>query len=142
MLAQRQSETEVELKLRRALHALGLRYRLHQRLIPGSTRTVDVVFPTARVAVDIRGCFWHACPEHGTRPRANADWWSSKLDRNRRRDEEAVRLLEELGWHVVVVWEHDDSREAAGKLQRMVRRRTALSTPTTRQSRPAVGIRK
>jgi DNA mismatch endonuclease (patch repair protein) len=135
MLAQRRSGTRVELELRRALHTLGLRYRLHQRLLPGSTRTVDIVFPSARIAVDVRGCFWHACPEHGTSPRANAKWWSSKLARNRRRDAETVRLLQELGWSVVVVWEHDDPRGAAGKIAEMVRRSNTLAEPATVEDR-------
>ena len=85
---------------------------------------MDIVFPSAKVAVDVRGCFWHACPIHGTWPRSNADWWATKLQGNRERDTDTVRRLLGEGWVVVVVWEHDDIQAQADIVEKLVRSRT------------------
>jgi len=77
------------------------------------------------VAVEVRGCFWHACPQHGTSPQANAEWWREKLTGNRARDERAAGLLADAGWTLVVVWEHEDPDEAADKVAAAVRERTS-----------------
>ncbi|MBI1356118.1 MAG: DNA mismatch endonuclease Vsr [Acidobacteria bacterium] len=116
----RQRNTSAEQRLRRALHALGLRYRIHVHLICGSRTTVDVVFRSARVAVFVDGCFWHSCPVHGSRPKANADWWTAKLDENRKRDVTVGRELTSRGWHVERIWEHEDPREAAVRIKNIV----------------------
>ncbi len=68
---------------------------------------------------------WHACPEHGTKPKANADWWSAKLQRNIDRDAAVRRELEAAGWSVVQVWEHEDPRVAADAVAKLVHRRSA-----------------
>lgn len=109
-------DTAPELSIRRELFRRGLRYRLHRRLLPASRREIDIVFPRQRVAVDVRGCFWHACPEHATWPANNAEWWRDKLMSNRTRDAETVKKLQELGWRVIVVWEHDEITEAADRI--------------------------
>src|SRR5579871_1868294 len=90
MQANRSKNTGPELALRRALHALGLRYRVCARPIPEVRRTADIVFRTARVAVEVRGCFWHGCPVHYREPVANNSYWTDKLQRNRRRDEQTA----------------------------------------------------
>lgn len=123
MQAQRTRDTKPETLLRQALYRRGLRYRLHQRPLPGLRRTVDVIFGPAQVAVEVRGCFWHACEVHGTWPKANGDWWSSKLLSNRRRDEELAAALAQAGWVLVVVWEHDDPERAADVIVRIVAER-------------------
>lgn len=64
-----------------------------------------MVFPRAKVAVFVDGCFWHGCPEHHTVAKKNADFWAAKVIRNKERDEETTRLLGDLGWTVVRVWE-------------------------------------
>jgi len=79
------------------------------------------VFPRAKVAVFVDGCFWHACPEHGTAPAANADWWAAKLARNVERDAETNRRLIKAGWSVVRVWEHEDSTVASSRVARAAR---------------------
>lgn len=101
----RNTDTEPELALRKSLHALGLRFRLHRRLAPGCTP--DVVLPRYHVAVFVDGDFWHGCPQHGRRmfTGPNADRWIQKLARTRERDERASRTAEQLGWRVVRVWE-------------------------------------
>lgn len=108
MSAQRREGTEPELAFRRALHALGLRYRLHKAPLPGLRRKADIVFGPARVAVFVDGCFWHGCPEHGRRAHhVNAWYWPEKIARNRERDQETGELLSGAGWLVVRVWEHE-----------------------------------
>jgi len=117
MKSQREFDTKPEMDLRKQIHALGLRYRLHQRIVPGTTRRVDIVFRSLRLAVDVRGCFWHQCPLHATRPKANADWWREKVASNVRRDLDTERRLADAGWTVLVFWEHDDVQAAALTIQ-------------------------
>lgn len=116
MVAQPRTDTAPELALRRELHRRGLRYRLHRRPEPALRRTADLVFGPAKTIVDVRGCFWHSCPEHGSSPKANSLWWREKLARTRARDDETERLLRDAGWEVLIVWEHDDPAEAAARI--------------------------
>jgi DNA mismatch endonuclease (patch repair protein) len=80
-----------------------------------------MVFPKARVAVFVDGCFWHGCPDHGVEPRVNSEYWSSKIARNVARDEETTAALRAAGWSVVRVWEHEDPPSAAVQVQAVVR---------------------
>lgn len=108
MRANRRADTQPELVLRRALHARGYRFRKDYRLdLDGGRVRPDVAFTRARVAVFVDGCFWHACPEHGTRPASNAWYWAPKLARNVERDRTADALLAKAGWTVVRIWEHE-----------------------------------
>lgn len=100
----RQKDSGAELALRSALHAEGLRFRLHRRI---ERVTVDIVFPSPEVAVFVDGCFWHGCPKHATYPKTNADYWLPKLAENRRRDKRQTQRLRRAGWTVIRVWEHD-----------------------------------
>lgn len=109
----RQRGTDVEIELRRALHALGLRYRLQVPLSRKPRRVADIVFIGARVAVFVDGCFWHGCPLHATWPKENAGFWRDKIEANRTRDADTTRRLRELGWEVIRVWSHEDPVEAA-----------------------------
>lgn len=118
-----------ELRLRRALHAVGLRYRVHARPLPELNRRADVLFPRERVAVFVDGCFWHGCPEHGQRVhRTNGWYWPNKIERNRERDHDTDRRLVEAGWLVERVWEHTDSIEAASRIANVVWSRRSNST--------------
>lgn len=119
--------TEPERRLRRALTSRGLRYRLHRALLDDKRRTTDIAFIGAKVAVDVRGCFWHGCPEHCRRGSANAEWWEAKLAANIARDKDTERRLVEAGWLVIVIWEHDDPDEAAERVKTAVEARK----PTT-----------
>jgi len=99
-----QRNTKPELVLRRALHARGLRYRLHDRKLPGSP---DLVFPKFKAVVFVHGCFWHAhenC-KYATVPSSRREFWTTKLATNRARDERCRQALEQGGWRVLVVWE-------------------------------------
>jgi DNA mismatch endonuclease (patch repair protein) len=86
MQATRGRDTAPELALRRELHRRGLRYRVDMPVIPGLRRRADVVFPRARVAVFVDGCFWHGCPQHATFAKSNAAFWAAKIAANKARD--------------------------------------------------------
>ncbi|MFC4869685.1 very short patch repair endonuclease [Streptomonospora arabica] len=116
-------DTKPEVALRRAVHAMGLRYRVSARPLPNTRRTADMVFTRAKVAVFLDGCFWHGCPEHHTVAATNAGFWAEKVRRTRDRDEETDRLLSEAGWVPVRVWEHEDPREAAERVAEQVKAR-------------------
>ncbi|MBP2340491.1 DNA mismatch endonuclease (patch repair protein) [Saccharothrix coeruleofusca] len=123
MQANRSRDTKPELRLRRALHAMGLRYRVCARPLPEVRRTVDIVFPRVKIAVEVRGCFWHGCPEHYRAPSANGTYWAEKVQRNMRRDADTASRLAEAGWTLTVVWEHEDLDAAAQSIAQQVRTR-------------------
>ncbi|GAA0234459.1 very short patch repair endonuclease [Saccharothrix mutabilis subsp. mutabilis] len=126
MQANKSRDTKPEVGLRKALHALGLRYRVCARPLPEVRRTVDVLFRPAKVAVELRGCFWHGCPEHYRAPKANDQYWSEKVRRNVARDEETERVLAAAGWVLEVVWEHEDLQKAALRVAATVTERRGL----------------
>jgi DNA mismatch endonuclease (patch repair protein) len=103
MRAVRQRNTDPERRLRTALHALGYRYRLHDRRLPGRP---DIVFPGRRAVIFVHGCFWHGhdC-RAGARPASHREYWIPKIDGNRLRDARKEAALRELGWRVMTVWE-------------------------------------
>ncbi|GLW92914.1 very short patch repair endonuclease [Actinokineospora globicatena] len=117
MSRQRARDTGIEIALRKALHARGLRYRVHLRPVRTVRREADVVFPRARVAVFVDGCFWHGCPEHATWPKRNAAFWRDKIETNRRRDRDTDARLADEGWLAVRVWEHEDPAAAADRVR-------------------------
>lgn len=98
------SHTKPEKALRSALHARGLRFRLHRRDLPGCP---DIVFSSSRVVVFVDGCFWHGCPIHGAKPKTNVDFWKNKLRGNKERDRKVSALLIKDGWQVLRFWEHE-----------------------------------
>lgn len=100
----RSSNTSPELALRRAMHALGFRFRLHCKDLPGRP---DIVLPRYRTAIFVHGCFWHrhdGCKVAST-PKSNTEFWIKKFDRNVARDVRSKEMLEAQGWRVIVVWE-------------------------------------
>lgn len=113
MRGNRSTETSPEVALRSELHRRGLGFRKHRQPIPGLRCRADLVFAGPRVAVFVDGCFWHRCPEHGTDPRTNSDYWEAKLDRNVARDRRNDAALVAAGWRVVRVWEHEAPQRAA-----------------------------
>lgn len=110
-------DTRPELAIRRAVYSHGLRYRVdHPIRLTGSLVRPDIVFPGARVAVFVDGCFWHGCPIHGTTPRSNAGYWTAKIARNRNRDTECTAALEAAGWCVLRIWEHEPKASAVTRI--------------------------
>jgi DNA mismatch endonuclease (patch repair protein) len=105
VMAQVQSKnTSPELIVRRAAHALGLRFRLHRTDLPG---TPDLVFPKLKIALFVNGCFWHRHPacKRARMPKSRVDYWKAKLQRNVKRDRKVASQLISLGWRPIVVWE-------------------------------------
>ncbi len=99
----RSKNTGIEIALRKALWAIGIRFRLNAKL-PGKP---DLVFIGAKLAVFVDGCYWHGCPEHGQVPQTNESFWREKIDRNVARDAAVNIQLETDGWRVLRFWEHE-----------------------------------
>ncbi|MFE2127569.1 very short patch repair endonuclease [Streptomyces amritsarensis] len=116
MSRQARRNTGPELAVRKLLHAAGLRYRLQVKVPTMPRRTIDIAFPGAKVAVFLDGCFWHGCPEHATQPKANAQWWREKLDKNMARDRETSELLAAAGWTVLRFWEHETAESVVARV--------------------------
>jgi DNA mismatch endonuclease (patch repair protein) len=99
-------DTKPEMVVRRLVHSMGYRYRLHRRALPG---TPDLVFPSRKAVIFVHGCFWHRHPDPACRlarlPKSRLDFWVPKLERNAERDREAVEALQAMGWRVLVIWE-------------------------------------
>jgi DNA mismatch endonuclease (patch repair protein) len=106
------------------MHRRGMRYRLHPANLPGRP---DIVLSSAKLAIFVDGCFWHACPDHGSLPKNNRDWWRAKLLRNVERDREKDAALERLGWAVVHIWEHDGLEASADVVESSWRTRRAAA---------------
>ena len=103
MSSVRAKNTKVELEIRRRLFAMGFRYRLHRKDLPGSP---DMVFPKYRSVVFIHGCFWHYHGCHlSSIPETRRAWWKTKLEDTARRDSMAISELQKLGWRVLTIWE-------------------------------------
>ena len=103
MQAVKSKDTAPEMIVRRRLHRLGYRYRLHQKDLPGSP---DIVFASRRKTIFVHGCFWHGhdCSK-GRLPKSRQDYWRPKLERNFARDKANVDRLNSLGWQVLTVWQ-------------------------------------
>jgi DNA mismatch endonuclease (patch repair protein) len=113
MRAVKAKDTAPELQVRRFVHSLGCRFRLHRKDLPGAP---DIVFPRLRRVLFVHGCFWHghSCKRGNRIPKTNREYWVQKIQRNRNRDSEHARDLEALGWRQLVIWECElrDQREA------------------------------
>lgn len=114
-------DTKPELRVRRLVHARGLRYRVNQRPLPEHRLTADLVFTRAKIAVYIDGCYWHGCPEHHRAARTNAAFWAEKVESTRARDERTQQLLAAAGWLCLRFWEHEDPRTVANQIYAAVR---------------------
>lgn len=104
MAAIKSNDTQPEMLVRRYLHALGFRYGLHNRKLPGSP---DIVLRRLKTVIFINGCFWHGHEEcrYYRLPKSNVEFWQTKIERNRARDARDMEALRKRGWRVIVVWE-------------------------------------
>lgn len=113
MQAVRSTNTKPEMTIRRLLHGMGYRYRLHVKDLPGRP---DLVFPARRAIIEVRGCFWHRHADSSCKnavlPATRREWWQAKLERNVARDRANEEALSRLGWRVAVVWECEVRRDA------------------------------
>ena len=117
----RKVDTKPELVVRKLLHALGFRFRLHRRDLPGNP---DIVFPARKKVILVHGCFWHrhTCSSGRKVPTANRDYWLPKLQRNHARDAQNLSRLHVLGWTTLTLWECElsNSRMLAARLIRFL----------------------
>lgn len=135
MRGNRRRDTKPELAVRRLVHAQGLRYRVDARPLRDLNRRADMVFTRAKVAVMIDGCYWHGCPEHGTQPRTNPNYWAAKIARNVERDAETNRILVDAGWTVIRAWEHEDPAEVCDRIVSSLRTPGASASAFVKESR-------
>jgi DNA mismatch endonuclease (patch repair protein) len=116
-------DTSPEMIVRRLVHGMSYRYRLHVANLPGKP---DLVLPRLQRIIEVRGCFWHQHPGciDSHIPKTRLDYWEPKLERNQRRDEENGRKLRVLGWKVLVVWECEgkDTGKLFKRLARFLRK--------------------
>ncbi len=132
MRAIKARDTKPELLVRRMVHAIGGRFRLHRKDLPG---TPDLVFPSARKVIFVHGCFWHGhtCRRGDRMPATNQVYWRNKIDRNRRRDRTARATLRGQGWDVLVIWECQINPLRMPSLRKRLRR--FLSKPVNGAAR-------
>lgn len=100
----RSKNTKPEILVRKYLHSLGFRYRIHSTYLPGKP---DIIFPSKRKIIFIHGCFWHShinCKQHRI-PKSNQDYWINKLASNASRDAKNLEDLNKLGWSTLIIWE-------------------------------------
>lgn len=104
MRAVKSRDTKPEMLVRRAVHAMGYRYRLHRKDLPGKP---DLVFLSRKKIIFVHGCFWHGhdCARGARVPKSNRDYWTGKISRNRERDAQSRKALVKEGWDVLTVWE-------------------------------------
>lgn len=109
MRAVKSRNTQPEISVRRLVHSLGFRFRVHRKDLPGSP---DLAFIAKRKVIYVHGCFWHGhtCPRGARVPKTNTEYWTNKVERNRLRDKRTAGLLKEAGWRQLIVWECEIKR--------------------------------
>lgn len=123
-------DTKPEMRVRRAVHAAGLRYRLHAKDLPGRP---DIVLRSRRIALFVHGCFWHQHPDPSCKlarmPKSKLDFWRPKLEGNRVRDVKVRQALEALGWSVIEVWECQTGTHDLEALAARLKQTPIMSAP-------------
>ena len=114
-------DTLPERLIRSALHGRGYRYRVNYRPEPEVRTTLDIAFTRLKVGVYVDGCFWHSCPEHGHLPKTRTIWWRKKLRATVVRDRRNTRALENRGWTIVRIWEHETLDRAVARIELALR---------------------
>ena len=137
MQSVKSKNTGPELAVRRLLHGMGYRYRLHRKDLPGKP---DIAFISRRKAIFVHGCFWHGhgCPK-GRLPKSRLDYWQPKVDKNRERDRTKEEQLRSLGWSTMTIWQCEtaDLDALAERLQDFVGNRETRSTSSVERARIA-----
>lgn len=116
MQSVRQTGTKPENHIHEELLSKGLHPNTATRPIPEVRATADFVFPAEKLSVFIDGCFWHRCPKHFKLPLTNRDWWEEKVSETVRRDRRQTAALNDAGWSVVRVWEHENPSKATDRI--------------------------
>ena len=116
MRAVKSRNTQPEMTVRRLVHSMGYRYRLHRKDLPGKP---DLAFISRRKAIFVHGCFWHGhdCPRGSREPKTNRDYWIPKIAKTRERDKATMERLWKMDWKTLVIWECEIDRSLSGKLR-------------------------
>jgi len=118
----RSTNTTPEIRVRKLLHSMGYRFRLHRSDLPGNP---DIVLPKYKTVIFVHGCFWHGCPtcrRANIRPIANAEYWEKKLNRTLKRDRNNMAVLECMGWHVMLIWECETRKNRLQELRDAIKK--------------------
>lgn len=116
MRAVRSRDTKPEMTVRRLVHSMGYRHRLHRKDLPGKP---DLAFISRRKAIFVHGCFWHGhdCPRGSREPKTNRDYWIPKIAKTRKRDKATMERLRKMGWKVLVIWECEIDHSLPGRIR-------------------------
>ena len=116
MRAVKSRNTQPEMTVRRLVHSMGYRYRLHRKDLPGKP---DLAFISRRKAIFVHGCFWHGhdCPRGAREPKTNRDYWIPKIARTRERDAATIERLLKMDWEALVIWECEINPSLPGRLR-------------------------
>lgn len=118
----RATDTKPEMLVRKFLHARGFRYRLHDKKLPGKP---DLVFPKYKTVLFVNGCFWHGhqnC-KYFVIPKTRTEWWQQKIKETAKRDRKNYKILKELGWNILIVWECELKSYKKNKTMEKIRRK-------------------
>jgi len=113
--------TTSEIRVRKLLHSMGYRFRIHRRDLPGNP---DIILPKYKTVIFVHGCFWHGCPtckRAKVRPVANAEYWKKKLNRTFERDKKNMITLKEMGWQIIIIWECETKKKNLFILEKRLR---------------------
>lgn len=131
------ANTTPEIALRKAMHALGLRFRLHAKKMPGRP---DIVLPRWKAVVFVHGCFWHrheGCP-NATHTATRPDFWKAKFKANVERDHRNIKELQDKGWYVLVIWECSIKSRGAAKVAEEVQQSLAARARLKEGAPPSI----
>ena len=115
MSQNRGKSTSPEMMVRRAVHSLGYRYRLHRRDLPGCP---DLLFPSRKKVIFVNGCYWHRhnCRKGRSIPETRENFWQNKFERTKERDKANLRKLKNLGWEILIIWECQIEKSLAERI--------------------------
>ena len=118
----RSTNTTPEIRVRKLLHSMGYRFRRHRSDLPGNP---DIVLPKYKTVIFVNGCFWHGCPtcrRANIRPINKAEYWEKKLNRTLERDRNNMVVLDQMGWHVMLVWECETRKNRLQELRETIKK--------------------
>lgn len=116
----RQSDTSAEFAICMRLRSSAMKFSTNHCVEQTVKTKPDIIIASCKVVVFVDGCFWHGCPRHGTWPKANREWWKTKIRENKRRDRRNRNALRRAGWTVICAWEHESADHAARRILRIV----------------------
>lgn len=135
MKRQPRQDTAAERAVQAAMSALDIAFEVGARPDPAFRRTGDLVIESVKIVILVNGCFWHGCPKHSRPTKSNTKWWGDKIKKNQERDAETIQHWEDLGWEVIVFWEHEHPEDVARHIQEVV----GVTTAARRKGKKGAG---